>query len=729
MKYRFLLLSTLLSSATVFAQHNVPRKITGEETSHMLEVSAEPGVKGEGPSMTQQLLSDGLGTIIMYEDFSSGVPGTWTNGSLSNGNEEWEYRGSSTTPNLNTGSRGAYATGLGPIESTTASNGFVIFDSDWWDNGGSPGGTGQQSAQSHNGHITTGGIDCSSHSQVILTFESYTRNFNSHMFVIVTNDNFATSDTLLDINDEVATNEMSETDVFYRLDISDIAGNEPNVQVRFLYASITDNANDPGYYFWMIDDVTLITPADWDLALDEKFHMGASSLISDFQYVTFPTRIPMKQVAVNGLTFGAALTSWGSSTQPNGRLEVNVSGAGSFSSSSVAQNYAPFAVDTVDVQDVFTPSSLGTYTVDFEVLSDSADDYQFDNEAGTEFEVTEHLYAWDNDNVETGVSWSNGTHSMYQRFDMFAEDTIAAVEFAIWSSTGFASSDQSVVEVGVWEVTGYDNTGNIVVDLDNPIASTFYTINASEFNTIIRAPFNDPVPVPSGVTQVVAGYKYQAGLIRSAMSDEEPGFLNAWLDFDSDGAIDGWIDYTPIIHIETWSESICDQTTIVLDASITCDNVNWTALVESIVSSNGDQNFTYEWSTGEDTEDITVDAEGSYSFTVTDGNFCTANHTFNVLNSEINCNLSVGDLNNGSFGFSVVPNPNNGIFNLQFEAAKAENVEVMVQTLKGEIVHRDAMTIADGSNIDMNLNDLSNGIYLVKVIGDTHTSVERVVIQ
>lgn len=729
MKYRFLLFSAFLSSATVFGQQMVPNKVTGAERPGELQIATEPAVTGEGPSWTEKILSDGLGTVVMYEDFSTGVPGTWTNGSLTNGNEEWEYRGPSTTPNANTGSRGAFATGLGPIQSTTRANGFMIFDSDWWDNGGTQGGTGQQSATSHSAHITTGSIDCSSYPQVILTFESYTRNFNSNMFVIVSNDNFATADTLIDLNDEVETNEQSETDEFIRLDISDVAGGEVDVKVRFLYASITDNNLDPGYYFWMIDDVTLITPADFDLSLDEKFHMSAGGLVSQFQYATFPNRIPMKQVSANGMTFGAALTSWGSGIQPNGRLEVDVTGSGSFSSSSVSVNYASFERDTVDVQDVFTPTSLGNYVVNFEVLSDSVDDYTFDNEAETEFNVTEHMYAWDNDDFDDGVSWSNGTHSLFQRFDMFAEDTIAAVEFGIWSSNGFASSDQSVVEVGVWEVTGYDAGGNIVVDLDNPIASTFYTISTAEFNTVIRAQFNEPVPVPTGVTEVVAGYRYQAGLIRSGLSDLDPGFLNCWVDVDSDGEMDGWVDFVPVIHIETWSADICDQTTIVLDDAITCESATWEAIVESIVSTNGDNNFTYEWSTGEDTEDITVDEEGTYSYTVTDGNFCTATHTFDVLNADINCNLSVGDLNNESFGFNVVPNPNNGVFTLQFEAQRAENVRVMIQTLKGEIVKQDAMTVSNGQSVDMNLSDLSNGIYLVKVTGDTHTSVERVIVQ
>ena len=63
------------------------------------------------------------------EDFSNGIPSTWINSSV-----PWAYRGPSTSPNSTVGTQGAYGANQGPIQSPTAQNGFMIFDSDYYDN-------------------------------------------------------------------------------------------------------------------------------------------------------------------------------------------------------------------------------------------------------------------------------------------------------------------------------------------------------------------------------------------------------------------------------------------------------------------------------------------------------------------------------------------------------------------------------------------------------------------
>ena len=99
----------------------------------------------------------------------------------------WVYRGPSTNPNTSTGSQGAYAGTNGPIQSPTASNGFVIFDSDYYDNGGTAGnfGAGQYPCNDilggtptgHVGTLTTDSIDCSMYSDVTMVFNSFYREY------------------------------------------------------------------------------------------------------------------------------------------------------------------------------------------------------------------------------------------------------------------------------------------------------------------------------------------------------------------------------------------------------------------------------------------------------------------------------------------------------------------------------------------------------------------------
>ena len=71
------------------------------------------------------------------EDFQSGIPTTWTNSTA-----PWAYRGPGTPPGPGVGSQGAYASNSTPIASPTANNGFIIFDSDYYDNNGVAGAFG-----------------------------------------------------------------------------------------------------------------------------------------------------------------------------------------------------------------------------------------------------------------------------------------------------------------------------------------------------------------------------------------------------------------------------------------------------------------------------------------------------------------------------------------------------------------------------------------------------------
>ena len=84
-------------------------------------------------------------TPFWSEDFSGGIPATWTNGSTPTPpviSAPWVYRGPFYNSKYFYWFPRAYAGTNGPIQSPTASNGFVIFDSDYYDNGGTAGNFG-----------------------------------------------------------------------------------------------------------------------------------------------------------------------------------------------------------------------------------------------------------------------------------------------------------------------------------------------------------------------------------------------------------------------------------------------------------------------------------------------------------------------------------------------------------------------------------------------------------
>jgi len=729
MKNKFLLVCSLLTAGTMLAQSNFHQKVKYQETDKQLTVAGE-ATHYEG--ITHDQLKDELGPTLFEETFSAGV-GSWTNSSLNSGAAVWEYRGTSTTPDLNTGSQGAYAGTSGPIESATASDGFMIFDSDYYDNGGTAGNFGGGSMPDpHAGAMTSPTFDCTGENGVVLTFYSYFRQYDAHGYVIVSNDGFTTADTVYDASEFHDVNTAGPVDEYIKVDISSMAANSSTAQVRFLFLS-QGNTSPSGYYYWMIDDVTVSGAADFDVGITETFFRGTdTSMVETFYYINYYNQITSKQSGAAPLTFGAEILNSSDATMSNVVLSADVSGDGSFSGTSNANTYTTFAgVDYVDVTTTYTATDVGNYVVDFSVEGDSVDDFPSDNMETKEFNVTERTYAWDEGVVDGGISWSSGTHSMYSRFDFFTNDTVSAVEFAIWSSSTFASDDGSVVLAGIWPVINGTLGGDGEVDFTNPVAAEFIEMSTADFSdgsstNLIRAAFPEPVAIAAG--EYVAGYTYQSGTIRTATSVLETTPLNAFVDSDSDGTIDGWADAVPIIHIETWSQDICANTNITIDGTISCNPADWTATIDAFAT-GGAGDYTWTWNNGATTEDITVDAEGDYTATVVDENFCDATHTFTVDNASIACNLSVGNLNSDNFSFNVLPNPNNGIFTIAFSSQKAESVTMEIHSIKGTIVAQDAFTVNDGTTNRVDLSGLSSGVYMIKVTGESGTSIERMIIE
>jgi hypothetical protein len=734
MKYRFLLIPALVSTIAGFGQHRLPSSQITQIKSHSeFRIGNNPN-EAEANQNSSQYLGEGLGAIIMYESFDAGLPIGWTNTAINNA--LWVYRGPSTSPSNAVGSQGAYSSAT-PLASTSTSDGFFIFDSDYLDNNGVQGNFGNgPAAIPHKGEITSSSIDCSNNTSVLLTFETYLRNFDSHHYVIVSNDDFVSADTVWNGSDFYATNDQSVNGLFVKLDVTETFASQPNCKFKFVYESIDD-----GYYVWMFDDVILREAAEFDNVMEETFFKGVVGGSERFHFNTFYGRIPLKQVAATPLDLGSAILNRGSVASVNTQINVNVTGAESFTSSSIPVTYNNYGeVDSVEVSTSYTPSTIGSYSVEFSVTQESADDYISDNVMMSSFNVTERTYSWNSDNTcENAVIWGGqATNGVFSRMDVFdPSDSISAVEFAIYSSAtnpDFMSSDQSNVLVGVWPVIGgsFATTGDI--DFNNPIAYKYVTLNSSDFNAIggnktIKAVFDEPVGFPAGVTEVMVGFTVQNGDVIPAMTASKSNFLNTLIDVDSDGAIDFYTtEYQPIINLITWTQELCNNTTVVVDAGVDCDKINYTATIDAFAV-GGQGVYNWDWSSGATTEDITVSEEGTYVATATDENFCVGTATFEITNASFNCNLSVNELAGETFNFTVQPNPSKGIFNLAFEALASERVNVQIQSIKGDVVYNNAINISNGTMTSLDLTSLSNGVYIMKVSGSANTVTERIIIQ
>ncbi len=192
-------------------------------------------------------------TILLAETFSNGIPSTWTS-SESGGIASWEFRGPTTFPDNTMGTRGSCLSAgqeFGePIESPTRGDGFVIFDSNYWDNDANPCtlpnfGTGQ-AAGPHFATLETPSFSTIGSMYPAVDFFHYYRRLqgNIRVEVAINGGNWTSI-----YESMVPAGQATQKDARVRVSLGANAANQSEVKVRFVF--------DGNYYFWMLDDISI----------------------------------------------------------------------------------------------------------------------------------------------------------------------------------------------------------------------------------------------------------------------------------------------------------------------------------------------------------------------------------------------------------------------------------------------------------------------------------------
>lgn len=265
------------------------------------------------------LSSEGNRDIIWAENFSNGIPSGWEN-SEAGGTAFWEYRGPATNPNSEVGTRGSClpAGVLGdPIMSPSASSGFVIFDSNWWDNPDQPCipenfGTGPVPGP-HVAILTTPSIDLSSHPGVALEFNQYLKIYEgqTRVEVSVGGGNWQT----VFVNPSLPNPTTQDAVQFVQLSL--YAGGQSDVRIRFVFDGL--------YYFWMLDDIRIVEAYGNDLSINATdygdFNLSDPAHPTGFEFMEY-SKYPDEMAPL--LKFSALVENRGVVTQSDSRLQVQV---------------------------------------------------------------------------------------------------------------------------------------------------------------------------------------------------------------------------------------------------------------------------------------------------------------------------------------------------------------------------------------------------------------------
>ncbi len=318
----------------------------------------------------------------------------------------------------------------------------------WWSAGGINSTSGGSFAELSNGDaqagtqalgvvytLTSSAIDIQTLAgtdQITLTFEEYGARFNDLQEVQVSTN----GTTFTTVRNNLAYSVLSSAGGSAYANPEDISVNlspyisgATTIYLRFQWTTNFPNvATNPNVwitYGWYIDDIKLTTNPDNDIAASTPF-WGTAGLNYH--------KIPLSQQT--GIDFTANALNNGLATQTDVQLNVNITGATTFSGTSpLGVDIVAGAYDSLILSAPFAPNGLGTYNVAWDVSQNEIDDVPTDNDlAPVSFEVTNFSYARNKPTQAGTFSNAGDGFTLGSYYDIFANDNIYSVDIRVAST-------------------------------------------------------------------------------------------------------------------------------------------------------------------------------------------------------------------------------------------------------------------------------------------------------
>lgn len=198
---------------------------------------------------------------LYYQDFDStgtgGLPMGWMSTDFTNNGFDWIW--SDSAPG------GQFSTAVGPLQSNTATNGYLLLPSDRY-NTGLTGGPIAMDAQ-----VTSPAISLNAKPYVNLEFDYYYRyccGISVSLLVVEVSAD-SVNWTAFDITKGRSQSAVTPNAEHFKVDVSAVLANQTKAYIRF-------KQRGASYYFYMVDDVMLTEGA-------------AADLVMTYAEMTFPT--------------------------------------------------------------------------------------------------------------------------------------------------------------------------------------------------------------------------------------------------------------------------------------------------------------------------------------------------------------------------------------------------------------------------------------------------------
>ena len=439
-----------------------------------------------------------MAQITVYqEDFANGIS-SWTSETFDMGVDGdgpetpagfdgWSY-------DFN-GPSGTLRTGTPAIASTTAANGFAMFDSDSINTVG-PDNDGVW--DNFTGRLTSPVIVLETGKIYSLSFETnWEENGGGDLSLEVSDDDFA---TIHAVGDAKTVTEGENGIVSFA--ISGLT-NPANTKIRL-------NAVAQEAYYWMVDDIKIIEQPSMDLKIKEA-HQTYSIDNNWAESSTDLTLIPAKHAP--DMHFWATVDNTGSAERTNSKLNVEAtSSSGSFTLNGTVTKTLPIgAVDSVLwVGDAgvgsYHPTEIGTHSFAIYPDADGTEEVTFNDTLMASVQLSDSSYAKDDGNLNS----SSNRLMWYQRsgtiYEIAADGKMTSLSVGIQTKT---ESVGNLLQVELWKFDPNDEANpdtygwvkvdpNPFVVLTNGAGNGEVVIENSHLGTLLTFPLQTPMDVTKG---------------------------------------------------------------------------------------------------------------------------------------------------------------------------------------------------------------------------------------